>query len=236
MSLIKVKKELRKYASLEKARILQGFFKTGKGEYAEGDIFIGVVVPKTRLVAGNFSSLPLKDVISLLRSSIHEERLLSLLILIEQFSLSDELGREKIYRLYLKNSKYINNWDLVDLSARQIVGAFLWDKDKSILYRLARSKMLWERRIAILAAFYFINKKSFSEAFKLSKMLIADKHDLMHKAVGWMLREIGKRDLSSEIRFLNKHYKEMPRTMLRYAIERFPEKLRQSYLKGTQFC
>ena len=168
----------------------------------------------------------------MLRSSIHEERLLSLFILIGRFVRGDESEREKAYNLYLNNTRFINNWDLVDASAGHIVGAFLADKEKAPLYRLAASKSLWERRVAIISTFYFIRQNKFSEILKISEELLSDKEDLIHKAVGWMLREVGKRDLQTEEKFLKRHYKKMPRTMLRYAIERFPESKRQDYLKG----
>lgn len=235
-----VKKSVRDLKDSAKAKIMQGFFKTGKGEYGEGDIFLGLTVPQSRTVAKRYKGLPLGEVSKLLHSPFHEERLIALLILVEQFSKADEGTRRKIYEFYLKNTKYINNWDLVDLSADKIVGAYLSDKPRGVLYKLAKSKSLWERRIAVLATFYFIKNNEFSETLKIAKVLVRDEpilqaqggHDLIHKAVGWMLREIGKRSLSTEEKFLKEHYKEMPRTMLRYAIERFPEAKRQRYLKG----
>ena len=184
-------------------------------------------------MAKRYQDLAFGETLQLLKSRIHEERLLALLILILKYRKSDILGKEKIYKAYLGHSKYINNWDLVDVTAKHIVGDFLKDKDRSPLYKLARSASLWEKRIAVLATFHFIENNDFEDTLKIAKILISDPHDLIHKAVGWMLREIGKRGMDSEERFLKKHYTTMPRTMLRYAIERFPETKRQAYLKGT---
>jgi len=224
----KLRKELKIKASSQKAKILQQFFKTSKGEYAEGDIFLGVVVPEIRKVAKKYSSLKLEDVAQLLHSKIHEERLAALLIMVGKFQAGKEKG--KIYNLYLKNTKHVNNWDLVDLSADKIVGDYLFNKPKVILYKLAKSKNIWERRIAIMATFNFIKNNKFEETFKVAKVLLGDKHDLIHKAVGWMLREIGKRDRKAEEKFLKKYCRKMPRTMLRYAIEKFPERKRRKWL------
>ncbi len=231
MRLEEAKKELRKYSSKEKAKILRGFFKTGPGEYAEGDIFLGVQVPYARKISVKFQNLPIEKVLKLLKSPIHEERFLALLILIRKYSIAPDKEKEKIFNFYLKHTKFINNWDLVDLSAPGIVGSFLIGKNKKLLYALAKSSLLWERRIAILATFYFIKRGKFEETLKISELLISDKHDLIHKAVGWMLREVGKRGQSIEKSFLAKHSSVMPRTMLRYAIEKFPEKIRRRYLK-----
>ncbi|MBW2603485.1 MAG: DNA alkylation repair protein [Deltaproteobacteria bacterium] len=228
----KIKKRLRQLANKEKAEILQRFFKTGPGEYGEGDVFIGVKAPDLRKVAKDFRDIAVEDVIVLLESAIHEERLLALLILVRRYVNGDETDKKRIYRLYLKETKFINSWDIVDGSAHHIVGDYLMDKNKAPLYRLAKSKDLWERRIAILATFYFIKHGKYEETLKIAKILLADREDLIHKAVGWMLREIGKRDIIFEEMFLKQHYKEMPRTMLRYAIEKFPEPKRQMYLKG----
>ncbi len=227
-----LKKELAAKANSKKAKILQGFFKTGKGEYGEGDIFMGVVVPETRKIALKFRNLPLADIKKLLNSKIHEERLLALFILVEQFSRAEENERKKIYNFYLSQTKNINNWDLVDLSADKIVGAHLEKKNKQILYQLAKSKNVWERRIAVLATFHFVKNGQYRENFKIAELLISDCHDLIHKAVGWMLREVGKRcGEKIEEEFLIKYYRQMPRTMLRYAIERFPEVKRKKYLR-----
>jgi len=227
-----VKKELKALANPEKAAILKRFFKTGPGQYGEGDKFIGVVVPAQRQVAKKYSQLPLAEAEKLLHSRIHEERLTALLILDGLFKRGDSQTQEKIYKIYLKNTRYINNWDLVDLSAPNIVGARLYKRDRKILYRLAKSKSLWERRIAILATFYFIRQSDCADTLKIAKLLLTDQHDLMHKAAGWMLREVGKRCSEKELKkFLDQYGAEMPRTMLRYAIERLPEKERQRYLR-----
>ena len=228
----KIKKRLKQLANKEKAEVLQRFFKTGPGEYGEGDVFIGVKVPDLRKVAKDFQDIATEDVIVLLESAIHEERLLALLILVRKYVKGNETAKKRIYRLYLKKTKFINNWDLVDGSAHHIVGDYLMDKNKAPLFRLAKSEDLWERRIAILASFYFIKHGKYEETLKIARILLTDSEDLIHKAVGWMLREIGKRDMILEEMFLQKHYKEMPRTMLRYAIEKFPEPKRQKYLKG----
>jgi 3-methyladenine DNA glycosylase AlkD len=224
------RKELRKYANKDKAKALMRFFKTGPGEYAEGDIFLGVMVPFTREVVKKFQGLPFSDVIKLLRSKIHEERLLALFILVGQFNKADNQAKERIYKAYLANTKFVNNWDLVDLSAPQIVGGFLIDQDRQVLYKLAKSPLLWERRIAVLATFAFIKSGDFDDVFAIAKLLLGDKEDLIHKACGWMLREAGKRDVAAEEKFLRKHCKVMPRTMLRYAIERFPQAKRRIFL------
>ena len=228
----KIKKRLKQLANKEKAEVLQRFFKTGPGEYGEGDVFIGVKVPDLRKVAKDFQDIATEDVIVLLESAIHEERLLALLILVRKYVKGNETAKKRIYRLYLKKTKFINNWDLVDVTAHHIVGDYLMDKNKAPLYRLAKSEDLWERRIAILASFYFIKHGKYEETLKIAKILLTDEEDLIHKAVGWMLREIGKRDMIFEEMFLKQHYKEMPRTMLRYSIEKFPEPKRQKYLKG----
>ncbi len=232
MTLKVLKKELRSKATLKRAKILQRFFKTGPGEYGEGDIFLGIKVPDSRTIVKKYSDIDFKEVEKLLHSKIHEERSVALGILIQKFQKGDEKQKEKVFKLYLKNTKNVNNWDLVDSSADKIVGEYLMDKPKNILYKLAKSKNLWERRIAIMSTFQFIKKNKFKETLKISEMLLSDSHDLIHKAVGWMLREAGKRSLATEERFLKKHYQKMPRTMLRYAIERFPERKRQAYLKG----
>lgn len=227
-----LKNELKKQADPEKAKLLQRFFKTGKGEYGQGDVFIGVVVPKTRkIVNEHHAKIKINDIKPLLHSKIHEERLLALLVLVKKYQKSDEKEKKRIFDLYLANTKHINNWDLVDLSSPNIVGAYLSNKNKSILYKLAKSH-LWDKRIAIISTAYFIRNNDFKDTLKISEILLKDKHDLIHKAVGWMLREVGKRNLAEEERFLKKHYKQMPRTMLRYAIEKFPEQKRKAYLNG----
>ena len=232
MTIQQIKKRLKQLANKEKAKILQRFFKTGPGEYGEGDVFIGVKVPDLRKVAKDFHDIAIKDVIILLESAIHEERLLALLILVSKYVKGNETAKKEIYKLYLNKTKYINNWDLVDVTAQHIVGDYLMDKNKAPLYSLVRSEDLWERRIAIMATFYFIRNERYEDTLKIAKILLSDKEDLIHKAVGWMLREIGKKNMVAEEAFLKQHYKKMPRTMLRYAIEKFPEYKRQKYLKG----
>jgi 3-methyladenine DNA glycosylase AlkD len=228
-----IKDRLQQLASPGTAEILQKFFKTGPGEYGEGDIFIGVRVPDLRKLAKEFQDITTSEVLAFLASSIHEERFLALLILVRNYGRGDEIEKKKIYDLYLENTSYINSWDLVDGSAHHIVGAFLMDKNKAPLYRLAKSENLWERRIAMVSTFYFIKHNQFQETLEIAKILLTDPEDLIHKAVGWMLREIGKRDVAAEETFLKKHSMKMPRTMLRYAIEKFPEPKRQRYLKGN---
>ncbi len=230
--MLAAQKELRSFGDKSKGEFLRRFFKTGKGEYAHGDVFLGITVPQTRAVAKKYSGIPLSDVQKIISSKFHEERLLALLILVQKFSTGNELERKIIFDFYFDNMRFVNNWDLVDLSAGKIVGEYLRGKEKAMLRDLACSGNLWERRIAIVSTFDFIKKNSFEEAFAVSELLLNDKHDLIHKAVGWMLREAGKRDQKAEERFLKKHYKKMPRTMLRYAIERFPEKKRKAYLAG----
>ena len=232
MELQDIRSKLRKLGDKQKATILQGFFKTGQGGYGKGDIFIGVRVPEIRKLAGKYQDISTTDVQKLLKSPLHEERLLALIILVIKYSKGNDVVKKRIYKLYLKNTRHINNWDLVDLTAEKIVGDYLTDKSKEPLYKLAKSNSLWERRISIMATFHFIKQNNFVQTLIVAEMLLKDKEDLIHKAVGWMLREIGKRHLSTEEKFLNEHSQEMPRTMLRYAIERFPESKRQGYLKG----
>lgn len=220
------------FANRDKAKLLQGFFKTGPGEYGEGDVFLGVMVPNIRKVAKEFSGASLSEILPLLHSPYHEIRLLALLMFVQAYGKGDISLKKKIYEIYLKNTRYINNWDLVDLSAPNIVGAWLVDKSRTPLHTLVRSRDLWKRRISILATFYFIKQNDFDDSLLLAEQLLDDQQDLLHKAVGWMLREVGKRDLAVEERFLKQHYKHMPRTMLRYAIERFPEPKRLKYLQG----
>ncbi len=272
MSLTTLRAELRRQADLSRAAILQRFFKTGPGEYAEGDKFLGLTVPQLRVLAKQYRELSLRDTSRLLRSPIHEERLLALLLLVQAYRGGDADKQRRIYKLYLRSTKFINNWDLVDGSAEHIVGAFLADHDvrrrsltapscdrrspdgrgdlrsggvarsgdrpqqqgrpQQRLLKLARSKSLWERRIAVLTTFHFIKHGEFAPTLRIARLLLRDEHDLIHKAVGWMLREVGKRDLPTEEAFLRRHYRQMPRTMLRYAIERFPERRRLRYLRG----
>jgi 3-methyladenine DNA glycosylase AlkD len=229
--LSQARRELRRHASAKKAKNLRWFFKTGPGEYAEGDVFIGVRVPEIRRVARRFDFLGLRDVFGLIKSGIHEERLLGLLILVSRFSQKDDEGRGRIFKMYLRHASYVNNWDLVDLSAPHIVGAYLKERSRQALYSLARSKLLWERRISIVATYSFIRDNDFQDTLALSRLLLGDGHDLIHKATGWMLREVGKRDIKSLKAFLKKFSEKMPRTMLRYAIEKFPETERRAYLR-----
>jgi 3-methyladenine DNA glycosylase AlkD len=226
------RKELHALACPDKALSLQGFFKTGKGEYGEGDKFLGITVPEQRKIAKTHQELPLNHLKTLLASPWHEERLTALLILISQYKNSDSARRKQIYNFYFANVAGVNNWDLVDLSAPQIVGLHLLDKNKDFLRKLIVSKNLWERRIAIVATWQFIRNDYFEETLALVKKSLDDKEDLIHKACGWMLREIGKHDFTTLDNFLRKHYQKMPRTMLRYAIEKYPEKLRLAYLHG----
>lgn len=227
----KIQKHLQKLGNKKRAKVLQGFFKTRPGEYGEGDIFLGIRVPELRKLAKEYQNIPFKDVTQLLEAPIHEERLLSLLILVRKYSKGTESEKKRIYELYLKNTCFINNWDLVDVTAEHIVGNFLMNKSRKPLYSLARSKFLWDRRISIMSTFHFIKHHDFSDTLRIAEILISDKEDLIHKAVGWMLRETGKRHLPTEEKFLRKYYQSMQRTMLRYAIERFPESKRQKYLK-----
>ncbi|HPA25589.1 MAG TPA: DNA alkylation repair protein [bacterium] len=261
----KIIKDLEKLKNPAKAKILQGFFKTGLDQYGEGDVFLGITVPEQRQVAKKYlQNTDLADLQKMLNSKIHEHRLVALLILVAKFNSLDchsrasgnpgiathhktnfldprlrgnatkYLDKKKIFEFYLKNTQHINNWDLVDLSAPNIVGKHLFSiKDTKIIYKLVRSKNLWERRISVLATFTFIKENQFADALKIAKILLTDKHDLIHKAVGWMLREIGKRDVKTLEEFLNKHYKTMPRTMLRYAIEKLDDKKRKFYLNKT---
>ena len=232
MSLTEIRKAISKQKNPAQAIILQRFFKTGKGEYGEGDIFYGIKVPEQRTVAKQFKNLALDDLKTLILSKVHEERLIAAFILVDQFKSGDEKKKKIVFDFYLKNRKGINNWDLVDLSAPKIVGAYLIDKEKKLLYKFANSEDLWEKRISIISTQAFIREHFFEDTLNISKILLHDKQDLIHKAVGWMLREIGNRDLETEEEFLKKHYKTMPRTMLRYAIEKFPEQKRIAYLRG----
>ena len=222
---------LREFADAERAVFVRGFFKTGPGQYGEGDQFLGLNVPDLRKVAREFRALRLEDLRQLLKSKWHEERLLALVILVDQYSGAGEKSRAAIYKLYLASTDRINNWDLVDCSAPQIVGGHLEGRSRKPLYRLVKSKSVWERRIAILATYHFIRSGQFGDTFALAESLLGDKHDLIHKAAGWMLREVGKRDRAALEKFLRKHATKMPRTMLRYAIERFSRATRRQYIK-----
>lgn len=234
MNLSDLKKELSQKANSGQAQLLQKFFKTGPDEYGEGDIFIGVKVPELRKTAQEFQNIHLKDIEKLLHSKIHEERMVALFILRIQYekAVRSEENTLPYINIYLNNATRINNWDLVDTSAPYILGHYLLNEDREILDTFAESKNIWKKRIAVLATFAFIKKNDFKDTLKIAELLLHDKHDLMHKAIGWMIREIGNRDLLTAEKFLKKHYKKMPRTMLRYAIEKFPETKRRNYLTG----
>ena len=230
--LTELQDKIKLLASPEVAKTMQWFFKTGKGEYGEGDIFTGLNVPTQRKLAREFRDLTFNDLKALIDSPIHEQRLISLFILIDKYEKGNETKKKEIFNFYIKNRRQVNNWDLVDLSAPKIVGKYLLKKDKSLLFKFALSKNIWECRIAILSTYEFIRNGDYEAAIKIAEILLPDEHDLIHKAVGWMLREIGKRNLKTEENFLRIHYKVMPRTMLRYAIEKFPETKRKKYLQG----
>lgn len=211
----------------------QRFFKTGPGEYGEGDIFLGIRVPVLHSCLRDYRRIPLSEALELLQSPYHEARMLALLILVAQYGSSKkEAERRDIYEAYLRHTRFINNWDLVDCSAQHIVGAHLLSRDRKPLYTLARSRVLWERRIAVLATFAFIRQGEFADTLSLAEILLHDSKDLIHKAVGWMLREVGKRDQAVLEALLSRHSQNMPRTMLRYAIEKLPEDKRKTYLRG----
>ena len=227
--------KLRELGDSDIAAHSQRFFRTGPGQYGEGDKFLGIRVPVVRKCVREYLAISLPDAIELLESPFHEARLLALLILVAKYSSANtNAEREAVYRSYLKHTEFINNWDLVDSSAEHIVGAHLFDKDRKPIYKLTRSKDLWERRIGVMATFHFIRREDLTDTLAIAELLLNDKEDLIHKAVGWMLREVGKRKREIEEQFLNKNYKRMPRTMLRYAIERLPESDRQAYLKGAR--
>ena len=227
-----IRVKLKGLGSPERAEMSKRYFKTGPGQYGEGDIFYGNSAAEMRGLARDYQALADDEILKLLRSPFHEERAVALLIFVRRFAKADSATRRRIYALYLAHTAFINNWDLVDVSAPHVVGAYLADKSRKPLYRLVRSRSLWERRISIVATFHFIRQNDFSDTLELSQRLLADKEDLIHKAAGWMLREVGKRDTDAARTFLAEHYQRMPRTMLRYAIERFPEAERQAYLKG----
>jgi 3-methyladenine DNA glycosylase AlkD len=230
---VQVRKDLAARSKPETAVVLQRFFKTKPGEYGEGDRFRGIRVPVLRELSRKFSRLSLDETVELLQSKWHEDRLLALLLLVRQFNVGDQARRAEIYRRYLANTDRINNWDLVDSSAPHIVGAFLWTRSRQPLRQLARSRSIWERRIAIIATFYFIRRNDFDETLRLARILLPDPEDLIHKAAGWMLREVGQRDGAAARRFLDEHAAGMPRVMLRYAIEKFPAAERQRYLRAA---
>ncbi len=223
---VKIRNELRAVADSSKVPVLQGFFKTGLGQYGEGDIFVGVTVPQSRMIAKLYQSAELDDVKELLQSKIHEERLVALLILVRKY----DSGEKGIVDFYLEHLQHVNNWDLVDLTAPNILGKHLANKNRSPLYKLARSSSVWKRRVAIVATYNFIRNNDFGDTLRIAEILLQDSHDLIHKASGWMLREVGKRNISLLQNFLDRNYKKMPRTMLRYAIERLPERQRKFYI------
>jgi len=226
-------KHLRRLGNADIAAQSLRFFKTGPGEYGEGDRFLGIRVPVIRKCVREYRRIELHDALELLRSPFHEARLLALLILVDKYSRAGTpAGQRAIYRAYLDHTAWINNWDLVDSSAEHIAGAYLFTRDRKPIYRLLRSRSLWERRIAVLATFHFIKREEYDDTLAVAGLLLDDPEDLIHKAVGWMLREVGNRNRSAEERFLRKHYRKMPRTMLRYAIEKLPEKARLAYLRG----
>jgi 3-methyladenine DNA glycosylase AlkD len=224
--------DLEKLKNPAKAKILAGFFKTGKGEYGEGDIFWGITVPRRRIIVQKyFQEISFFDLKYLLEQKVHELRFSGVATLVLKYQKGSTKEKERVAKFYLKNLKGINNWDLVDLSAPQILGDYFLEKDKTVLYKLAKSKNLWERRIAIVATFGFIKKEKYADTLKIAEIMLLDSHDLIHKAVGWMLREVGKRDKEVETSFLDKFAKKMPRTALRYAIERFSLEERARYLR-----
>ncbi len=227
----RVKRDLKKLSSPEKSKKAKRYFKTGKGQYGEGDVFLGINAHDLRSVINKYE-LPLNSIKELLKSKIHEHRLAGLLILVKKYGKASEKEKKEIFNFYIKNAEKINNWDLVDCSASYIAGDYLLNKDKKILYNLANSKNLWKKRISIISTHTFIKNNEFKDTLKISKILLKDNHDLIHKAVGWMLREVGKKDMKKLEGFLQKHYKDIPRTTLRYSIEKFPERKQKKYLKG----
>ena len=233
MNATKIRTEFRKLGDPAIAEHSARFFKTGKGEYGEGDRFLGIRVPIVRQAVKRYRDTRVQSVLSLLKSTYHEERLLAVLMLVDRFERGDENSQRKVYDAYLANTRYLNNWDIVDGSAHKIVGPWLRARSRRVLYRLAKSKSLWERRIAIMSTYDFIRQHDFVDSLAIAELLLGDDHDLIHKASGWMLREVGNRDRKIEDAFLQKHYQAMPRTMLRYAIEKYPERCRKAYLNGT---
>ena len=229
--LSEIRKAVRSLGDPARAAVLQGFFKTGPGEYGEGDFFVGLTVPQTRSLIRRFHPADDAAITGLLRSPIHEERLLALLLLVERYRKGSDADRDRVFALYVKNFGYINNWDLVDASAEHVVGPH--GVGRAQLLRWARSKHLWTRRIAIVSTFHAIRRGRFGDTLAVATALLADEEDLLHKATGWMLREVGKRDVATLVKFLRRHHRKMPRTMLRYAIERFPEPQRKAWLKGS---
>ena len=232
MLIAAIERELESLAEAPRVAILQRFFKTGPGEYGEGDRFRGLRVPILRGLARKYQDLSLAEAGDLLQSAFHEDRLLALLILIRQYYRGGQAVRDQIHRFYLEHTGSVNNWDLVDASAPHLLGHYLEDRPRDLLTRLAAGN-LWERRMAIIATLHFIKRQDFDDTLRIARLLLEDPEDLIHKAVGWMLREVEKRQTTVAEAFLQEHYRQMPRTMLRYAIERLPEARRQAYLKGT---
>jgi 3-methyladenine DNA glycosylase AlkD len=233
MTVSEIQERLRGLGSPEAAAMAARFFKTGPGQYAEKDILLGLRAEVMHRLSKEYLSLPLRDLRVLLRSAVHEDRSLALLILVRQATKGGELVKQRVYELYLAHTRFVNNWDQVDGSAPEIVGGYLFDKSREPLVQLARSDSIWERRISIVATHYFIRQGEFADTLRIAKLLLRDQEELIHKAVGWMLRETGKRDQPTLENFLRRHGKVMPRTTLRYAIERFPKELRLAYLKGV---
>ena len=233
MTAEEVRKDINHIANPDKAQILQRFFKTGPGQYGEGDIFWGIQVPHTREIVKRYRNLPLAEIGLLIADPVHEVRMAGALLLVENYKMADQSDKERCYNFYISQAKRFNNWDLVDLTCPQVVGAWLLDKDRQQLYDFAYSSNLWEQRISIISTFYFLRKGDFKDTFETAKILLNHPHDLIHKAVGWMLREVGKRNQNAETEFLteNDRFRKMPRTMLRYAIEKYPEDQRQAFLK-----
>ena len=233
-SLSALKAELRRSANPSKARLLSGFFKTGPGEYGEGDVFLGLTVPQSRALANRYLPLGHKTAAALLKSPVHEERLIALLLLVQLYAGGSPSERNKIYACYMRSARFINNWDLVDLSAPKIPGVHLLGRSRKPLFRFAKSKNLWERRIAAVSCLHFIRQRDFADFLSIARLLLRDEHDLIHKAVGWMLREAGKRDLRVLLSFLKAHAAVMPRTMLRYSIEKLPQSQRRVFMNARE--
>ena len=228
-----IRKEIRALADKRIAEHSQRFFRTAKGEYGEGEKFLGIRVPVIRAQVRRHRDASMKALIVLLKSPWHEERLFAVLALADRFKRGDAASRRETFTAYVEHRRYVNNWDLVDGSSHIIIGGWLENRSRRLLYKLARSQVLWDRRIAIMSTYHFIKNEDFDDTLALAEILLNDEHDLIHKATGWMLREVGNRDRPTEDGFLNEHYRKMPRTMLRYAIEKYPERTRRAYLKGT---
>ncbi|MDD2815379.1 MAG: DNA alkylation repair protein [Thiotrichaceae bacterium] len=231
-----LKQKLKQLADPINQQQAQRFFKTGKGEYAEGDIFLGIRTPVLRKLAAQYQDLSIDECENLLHSPIHEHRSLALMLWVAQFPKADKAQQQQLFERYLRNSPFINNWDLVDISAPTLVGKYLLEKNREILYKLVASEFLWERRIAVVATLTFIRQQQFDEILDFAKLLLNEPHDLIHKAVGWMLREVGKQNLSILVAFIHEYDTRLPRTTLRYAIEHFDEERRQFHLKRKKSC